>query len=106
MNAAKQNLKNRSKLVVMAINQGETDFCFEARVLDLKGTWITFSQLLYNNELIATHFNLPIHKVLFQNEVKPHQVVKITAKASFYLKKGERYGTLIPPNTQTKIIVA
>lgn len=105
MNAKKQNLKNRAKLIVMAINNSEDEFDFEARILDLKGDWITFSQLLFNNEIIATHFNLPTHKVFFKNEVKLHGQVRIKARASYYMKNGERYGTLIPLKSENKITI-
>lgn len=105
MNAKKQNLKNRAKLIVLAINNSEDEFNFEARILNFKGDWITFSQLLFNNEIIATHFNLPSHRVFFKNDIQLHNQVKIKARASYYIKNGERYGTLIPLKSENKITI-
>jgi hypothetical protein len=86
--------KNRDQLIHWAIQEPNEFFVFKARYLAQNDTWITFSQLYHEEKLIATHFNLPLHFFKNQTFQKIGESITFKAKASFYIQKGTKRGTL------------
>lgn len=90
---AKLRLKNRTELVIMALQNPDQEMEFTARFLDEKAHYYTFSQLYLKATLMATHFNLP-KSIVPKLEFNKGQLVKLIAQPYFYEKNGTKIGSL------------
>lgn len=91
----------RSDLINLAIlNEGKI-LEFTAYFLEKRDElWLTFSQLKMKgeNKILASHFNLPIHKIeggFNFTQLQKNVQVNIQAIPGFYLKAGTKRGCLL-----------
>jgi len=90
----------RDLLLKLAEENPNEIFEFKGHLKWLENSdWITFSKvtLLPSNEFVATHINLPKHKItkhLTLEKTDNHKVFTITGNASSYLNRGTRRGSI------------